>query len=449
MLMAMVGCCIHIFGTTLDVVGTGGDAGMHKTAAVRLAAAVGVATAIVPPSAKSASGGARASAGRGGGMGGKTKIEWCRNPDGTSGVTWNPVLGCSPAPKHPGCLHCYAPAQYERIVACGSSPKSNTSQRRNAELYGRCVRDGKWTGEIVLMPERLGTPLRWRKRRTVFVDSMNDLFHHKVPDEFIAAVFAVMAACPQHRFIVLTKRPARMRAWFAGLAHRCRDELGCWTTPIAPCLFYAQERIAHPYLRKAATSILASSWPLPNLMVGVSVSDQETWDSMVPDLLATPAAFRCVSVEPMLGPILARGQELRFEPMVATYGGATIDQVIIGAESGPGRRPCDIKWAQDLGRQVLEAQRPMKVAVLASGAVVPCAEGMFTGPALFIKQLDVCERCAGRGGVLTPDLHPGISACPHCRGCGQTGKLRDQCPTLYIPGYGAEQWKQFPPGWRG
>jgi protein gp37 len=122
-------------------------------------------------------------------MSGPTPIEW-------TDATWPIVAGCAPA--SPGCDHCYA--------------ARNTSGRlRNLPAYAGLATGGEFSGEIRLLPERLGWPLRQRKPRRIFVCSQSDLFHPKVPDEFIARTFAVMAAAPQHTFQILTKRaPARI-----------------------------------------------------------------------------------------------------------------------------------------------------------------------------------------------------------------------------------------------
>ena len=119
-----------------------------------------------------------------------TEIAW-------TDETWNITVGCSRVSD--GCTNCYA----ERFAHRGLRP-----EHRGLTVAG--PKGPRWTGEVRCLPERLETPLRWRKPRRVFVDSMSDLFHEKVPDEFIDRVFAVMALCPQHTFQVLTKRPERM-----------------------------------------------------------------------------------------------------------------------------------------------------------------------------------------------------------------------------------------------
>ncbi len=112
-------------------------------------------------------------------------------------VAWNPVAGCTPVSA--GCEHCWAAAMASRF-------------------HPELAHDGRWLTGPQLYPERLATPLHWRKPRRVFVANMSDLFHEAVPDEFIAAVFGIMAATPQHAYLVLTKRPRRMTQWFVQMA---------------------------------------------------------------------------------------------------------------------------------------------------------------------------------------------------------------------------------------
>lgn len=146
-------------------------------------------------------------------MGDKSKIEWTatRDQDGnvvSDGATWNPIRGCTRVSEGCGSARgggCYA----ERIAARFSGP--------GMPFEGFAVNTPagpRWTGKVALIPEKLGDPLRWRKPRFVFANSMSDLFHEGLTNEEIAAVFGVMAACPQHHFQVLTKRPERMLEWF-------------------------------------------------------------------------------------------------------------------------------------------------------------------------------------------------------------------------------------------
>jgi protein gp37 len=189
----------------------------------------------------------------------------------------------------------------------------------------------------------LEVPLRWRKPRKVFVNSMSDLFHESVPDAFIADVFSVMARAHWHTFQLLTKRHSRMRSLLSRPSFR--ENLADW----AP-------------------------WPLPNVWLGVSAEDQHWFDIRVPALLATSAAVRFVSCEPLLGRIdmgfgCVRSGALR-SPCETVP-----DWVIVGGESGPGARPMELEWARQIVRQCRQA-----------------------GMAPFVKQLgSVAGRAAGAG----------------------------------------------------
>lgn len=263
-----------------------------------------------------------------------TKIEW-------TDETWNPTVGCSKV--SPGCDNCYA----IRVAARGMSPEHHgLTERRMTEDGDLLPPD--WTGEVRCLPERLGIPLRWRKPRRVFVDSMSDLFHPQVPDEFIADVFAVMGLAREHTFQVLTKRPRRMAEWIAG----ARDDV-----------LIAGDAIAQDESTGLSNSDRASwrsstgawqpwcSWPLPNVWLGTSVEDQHQADRRIPHLLATPAAVRFLSCEPLLGPI-----EMGMVPGLQDERG--IDWVIVGGESGPGARPMHPEWARGLRDQCVAAGVP-------------------------------------------------------------------------------------------
>lgn len=245
-----------------------------------------------------------------------TSIEW-------TDVTWNPVTGCSKV--SPGCAHCYA----ERVT-----------HRFNRDAL-------PWTPanaavNVVLHPERLDAPLHWRKPRRVFVNSMSDLFHENVPDEFIARVFAVMALSPWHTYQVLTKRPELMHAYMTDFALRVNAHGWPEGVPMAP--------------RFRANGLPnAVDWPLPNVWLGVSVENQHWADERIPLLLQTPAAVRFVSCEPLLGPVdLSRWMGCN-DPGCCT---PWLDWVIVGGESGPKARPMDLAWARSLRDQCRAASVP-------------------------------------------------------------------------------------------
>lgn len=230
---------------------------------------------------------------------------------GWTNATWNPVTGCSRV--SPGCVNCYAETLSLRM---GWSKKPWTAQNA-AE-------------NVKLHPERLKAPLKWREGRMVFVNSMSDLFHERVPDEFIDQVFAVMACARLSTFQVLTKRPERMLAYMQSRSRAAR-----FWQEAARTVGYALEW----------RGISLVPFPLPNVWLGVSVEDQRRADERIPLLLETPAAVRFLSVEPLLErvqfPLPAQGSVF--------WGG--IHWLIIGGESGRNHRPMDPAWAEELAAQ--------------------------------------------------------------------------------------------------
>lgn len=249
---------------------------------------------------------------------GKTSIEWAT-------VVWNPVRGCRRV--SPGCLNCYA-----EIMAARFSLKGlwGYGLAKIVKLAGGRI-DHRWTGKVVEVEDKLLEPLRWRKPQRVFVNSTSDLFQKGVSDDFIAEIFATMALCQQHTFLILTKRPDRM-ARFMGDPE-------------------TQERINVVFRRAAAPYVgfVLARWPLPNVWLGTSIEDQPRCDERLPHLLATNAAHRFISYEPALekvnfGPALFVGEEggidFSFTPR------QMVDQIIVGGESGPGSRRFDMENAE-------------------------------------------------------------------------------------------------------
>jgi len=193
-----------------------------------------------------------------------SSIEW-------TNMTWNPVTGCDKVSQ--GCKHCYAERMAKRLKAMGS-PR-----------YERGFK-------VTLHPDLIDLPKRWKQPRLIFVNSMSDLFHEKVPIEFIRQVFETMAVCPQHTFQVLTKRSQR--------------------------------------LKEVAGQL---EWPV-NVWMGVSVEDARVL-SRVDDLRLVPAQVRFLSCEPLIGPLT--GMSLQ-----------GIDWVIVGGESGPKARPMELAWVEEI-----------------------------------------------------------------------------------------------------
>ncbi|WP_326646621.1 phage Gp37/Gp68 family protein [Streptosporangium sp. NBC_01755] len=258
-----------------------------------------------------------------------TKIEWATH-------VWNPTTGCDRVSS--GCDNCYALTMAKRLKGMG------------AEKYQRDG-DPKTSGPGFGVSEHRGTlnePFGWRKPRRVFVNSMSDLFHESVSENFIAQVFATMASTPKHTYMILTKRHARMRSLLRKWAP---------VTGVTPWVHIGP-------------------WPLPNVWLGVSVEDQRWADIRVPALLETPAAVRFLSCEPLLGPVdlwgpvdqyggrpkltywldgrPGWGPEETTETGLVTQPltvGPRIDWVIVGGESGPGARPMHPDWARTIRDQ--------------------------------------------------------------------------------------------------
>lgn len=293
-----------------------------------------------------------------------TAIEWTHRP-GTRGETWNPVVGCDVF--SPGCTNCYAMRMAARLERMGIAPHyAGTTKATKAGAV--------WTGRIAPAPERtLLAPLRWTEPRTVFVNSMGDLFHEAIPDEVIDRIFAVMALASQHTFIVLTKRSARMRDYVSGFD--CDGARRFSVADAAGKLMEDGDDV-HDEVANAV-------WPLSNVWIGVSAEDQRRADERIPDLLATPAAIRFVSAEPLLGPINFRriisrrdGGHDRFDaldPMGERGRGACVDGrpmpplppmtrlnwIIVGGESGPDARPMHPDWARSIRDQCAAAGVPL------------------------------------------------------------------------------------------
>jgi protein gp37 len=279
-----------------------------------------------------------------------SKIEW-------TDATWNPVRGCSRVSD--GCRHCYA----ERVAARFSGPGM---PYEGLIKFGKpsSVRDPRWSGEVRMVPEHLAAPLRWRRPRRVFVNSMSDLFHESLPDSAIDRVFAVMmvsslhATRGGHTFQSLTKRAKRMREYLTdpGTQERVARAAGTmmedgdgWFDAIA----FRKEGLAHPLI-----------W------LGASVENQAAADERIPELLRTPAAVRWLSCEPLLGPVEIRGERDRCGDCDPCLGGAPcsvtgthlnalhpdgINWIVAGCESGPGARPCDVAWLRSLRDQCAAA----------------------------------------------------------------------------------------------
>jgi protein gp37 len=296
-------------------------------------------------------------------MADNSKIEW-------TDATWNPVTGCSVV--SPGCTNCYA------MRLAGGRMRSHPSR---VGLTDRSKAGPVWNGRLIFNREWLDLPLRWRRPRMVFVCAHGDLFHENVPDEWIDRIFAVMALAPQHRFQVLTKRAARMREYMSSIDNGKCGRLDGYRDALIEGT--AQE-ILYERFGEDSSMWLAVSLPLPNVWLGVSVEDQARAEERIPDLLATPAAVRWVSAEPLLGPVdlevawageTALNAECWGEcgwcenglpPLHNCQRGlgderrvrSGLDWIVAGGESGPGARPMHPDWARGLRDQCAAAGVP-------------------------------------------------------------------------------------------
>lgn len=257
-------------------------------------------------------------------MSDKTKIEWTDR-------TWNPLRGCSRV--SPGCLNCYAEKVAARFSDAGQP--FHTFAERKPQPH--------WTGKVELIEDKLLEPLSWRKPCLCFVNSMSDLYHENVPDEWIDRIFAVMALAKDTTLQVLTKRADRMEKWFqsiplggkGGASDSAHYRIACAISSLG--------------IGKTCAHTL---WPLPNVWLGVSVENREQ-RKRIDHLRRTPAAIRFISLEPLLEDL----GELDL---------SGIGWTIIGGESGPGARPCHIDWIRSIVRQCNAAQVPVFVKQLGS-----------------------------------------------------------------------------------
>jgi len=221
-----------------------------------------------------------------------SKIEWTEK-------TWNPVTGCTKISE--GCKNCYAETLISRF--------GDVWKRKNGRGF-----------KVETHPNRLDEPLKWKEPTKIFVCSMSDLFHKDVPDEFISKVWGTMMMSHRHQFMILTKRPERMRSFIIG----------------------AKKEGTNPEWERAYKIMYKNVW------LGVSAENQRQADKRIPILLSLPAAKRFVSIEPMLGPIDLKDY----------LNTGLLHWVIVGAESGPKARPFDEQWAREIKDQCVEADVP-------------------------------------------------------------------------------------------
>lgn len=283
-------------------------------------------------------------------------IEWIRNPNGSKGLTTNPVIGCSRI--SPGCGGGYIKGPNGEQGGCWAEELVSTRMSKNPKLpmYADLARpDGGWSGIVKLVPERLKEIVALGKARKkvkgtlvpfasrVFVCDLSDLFHDAVPFEYIAAVFGAMACAPNHLFYVLTKRPARaveFADWIdeegEEVLAAVGDEPPSGASPIgAACLMYLHEHGVKHTAREAADLFNTTNWPLPNVAFGVTCEDRRYGVPRLELARQFPAKYHWASVEPQLEDL----GDVDF---------TGFDLAVVGAESGPGHRPFDVQWARNV-----------------------------------------------------------------------------------------------------
>lgn len=313
-------------------------------------------------------------------MADRSSIEW-------TDASWNIITGCTLVDE--GCRYCYAARQAATWPALANHASRKGLARVNA------AGEAKFNGEVRFNDQWLQVPLRWRKPRRIFVCAAGDLFHEAVPDEWIDKVFAVMALAPQHTFQVLTKRPARAREYLTRQAGGGKQDVRnhiAWIEVAAIMDAWApgwkSEEIDGLHRKRGISA--CTKWPLPNVWLGTSVSDQVSADTRIPELLAAPAAVRFISAEPLLGPVdltriclvkklpssirsgihidAMRGRYCESgmpyvdwdvsQPYDTASPPLSLDWVIAGGESGPKARPMHPDWARELRDQCQAAKVP-------------------------------------------------------------------------------------------
>lgn len=253
---------------------------------------------------------------------------------------WPILRGCSPESE--GCDHCYAAAIAARFAGQPGGPFEGLA---TVDANGVA----HWTGRVRFDEKHLLDPLSWKTPRVCFVNPTSDLYHRQVGDELLDRIFAVMALCPQHLFVILTKRPDRMRAWLAG------DDLATGSR-LRRIIGQALEIDPFRTLEVPAWSEL--QWPLANVWQGVSVEKPEH-ARRIQVLCETPAARRIVSFEPLLGHFSFEGRWLYHpDPCVNINLLERMDWIIAGGESGKRARPMHPDWARTLRDEASACEVP-------------------------------------------------------------------------------------------
>lgn len=305
-----------------------------------------------------------------------SNIEW-------TDKTWNPIVGCSKISE--GCRNCYAINQAHRNWAMA---QALPEERRGRLAYyeGLTEKRGNWvgwTGKVVFVPEALEEPLKRKKPTKYFVNSMSDLFHESVADEWIDQVFAVMALTPQHIYQILTKRPERMLEYFGSRPGRTISIINAMSQWIGEGCKY-EKTVSTSHFRDKEDFL-----PFPNVWLGVTVENQKAANERIPLLLQAPAAVRFLSCEPLLEKI--DFLEVSIQIIEDAIGSGKwnrekrgawedyncledLDQVIVGGESGHKARLCNEDWIRSIVRQCKNAGTSVFVKQFGSSRLMNCRD---------------------------------------------------------------------------
>ena len=283
----------------------------------------------------------------------KSKIEW-------TDATWNPLAGCTKC--SPGCENCYAERMSHRLESM--QHQKDRKKYKHLWKYNEVITCGAWNNSIYLDIPSLDKPLHWHKPRRIFVCSMSDLFHPKVPFDFIDKVmFTIYKSYSMgHTFQILTKRVRRMMKYFSGNVDG----------RIIGLFRRTDNRYTSEHRLTNSVNLL------PRVRLGVSISNQAEADEKIPIIIQIPAAFRWLSIEPLLSKINLTAwldvQEQEFtakrnskeirsgsKSNIKNTSRQKLDLVVVGCESGPKRRPCKIEWVESIVAQCKAAYVPVFV----------------------------------------------------------------------------------------
>ena len=250
--------------------------------------------------------------------------------------TWNPTVGCSKISE--GCRNCYAIGQSHRNAAIGETMPNPGRLKHYEGLTEKRGDRVEWTGVVNFVPEALEIPLKWKKPRRIFVNSMSDLFHESVTDEQLDRIFGVMGLTPRHTYQVLTKRPKRMMEYLT------KQSIGS--------IFDSDSVESLGFEDRMFLKGFGGVIPFENIWLGVTVENQQAANDRIPLLLQCPSALRFLSCEPLLEPV-SLGKWIN-----------DLGWAIVGGESGPGARNCNVEWMKSIVNQCQKAEVPVFVKQL-------------------------------------------------------------------------------------